>query len=35
MPEFGRTLVHDESVALIREWIEHMPEGAVAQAASL
>ena len=34
MPEFGRTVVHDESVALIREWIEHMPEGAVAQAAS-
>ena len=25
MPEFGRTVVHDESVALIRDWIEHMP----------
>lgn len=24
MPEFGRSLVHDESVALIREWISSM-----------
>ncbi len=25
MPELGRTLVHDEGVALIREWITEMP----------
>ncbi len=25
MPEFGRTVVHEESVALIRDWIERMP----------
>ena len=24
MPELGRTTVHDEGVALIREWINHM-----------
>ena len=24
MPEFGRTVVHDESIALIRDWIENM-----------
>jgi len=24
MPELGRTLVHDEAVRLIREWIENM-----------
>lgn len=26
MPSLGRRLVHDEGVALIREWIESMPE---------
>lgn len=26
MPEFGRSLVHEESVALIRQWIADMPE---------
>lgn len=25
MPEFGRSLVHEEAVSLIREWIESMP----------
>ena len=24
MPEFGRTIVHNESIALIRDWIENM-----------
>lgn len=27
MPEVGRTLIHQEGVALIREWIEGMEEG--------
>ena len=26
MPELGKRLVHDEGVALIREWIANMPE---------
>jgi len=28
MPEFGRSLVHEESVELIRQWIAEMPEQA-------
>ena len=27
MPELGRTLVHDEGVALINQWIDNMPVG--------
>lgn len=26
MPELARTLIHDEGVALIKEWIAHMPK---------
>ena len=25
MPEVGRSMVHDEGVALIREWISSLP----------
>jgi len=28
MPELGRSVVHEEGVALIREWIKNMPEAA-------
>jgi hypothetical protein len=26
MPELGRSLVHEEGVALVRRWIEEMPD---------
>ena len=27
MPELGKRLVHEEGVALVRQWIAAMPEG--------
>jgi len=27
MPELGRTVNHDEGIALVREWIENMEPG--------
>ncbi|MEZ6076551.1 MAG: hypothetical protein R3C56_13100 [Pirellulaceae bacterium] len=33
MPEFGRSLVQDEAVDLIRQWIAEMPSATSAQAA--
>jgi len=26
MPEFGRSLVHEEGIALIHDWIESLPD---------
>lgn len=31
MPELGRSAVHEEGVALIREWINHLPRAACSQ----